>query len=182
VSEAADAVHVPRQVHDILRPGQERCPRMTMRSNQRYTRRAGCHPAGEDLHRRRSRWSRRVFPRQELCGLTTQLRRSGSSIAANLAEGCKRSGDAGWPASVRSRWAPPVNWNITWRWPGTSNSADRRRQAHAHRVHPEAESRRLKRRNNQPSKISNMFGLAFRDNDMVLSHVIAGAAAWRSTP
>jgi four helix bundle protein len=34
------------------------------------------------------------FPRQELYGLTTQLRRSCSSIAANLAEGCGRNGDA----------------------------------------------------------------------------------------
>jgi four helix bundle protein len=35
-----------------------------------------------------------TFPRQELYGLTSQLRRSCSSIAANLAEGCGRSGDA----------------------------------------------------------------------------------------
>jgi four helix bundle protein len=34
------------------------------------------------------------FPRHELYGLTTQLRRSSSSIAANLAEGCGRNGDA----------------------------------------------------------------------------------------
>jgi four helix bundle protein len=34
------------------------------------------------------------FPRQELYGLTSQLRRSCSSIAANLAEGCGRNGDA----------------------------------------------------------------------------------------
>jgi four helix bundle protein len=34
------------------------------------------------------------FPRAELYGLTTQLRRSSSSIAANLAEGCDRNGDA----------------------------------------------------------------------------------------
>jgi four helix bundle protein len=35
-----------------------------------------------------------TFPREELYGLTTQLRRSSSSIPANLAEGCGRSGDA----------------------------------------------------------------------------------------
>jgi four helix bundle protein len=34
------------------------------------------------------------FPREELYGLTGQIRRSCSSISANLAEGCGRSGDA----------------------------------------------------------------------------------------
>jgi four helix bundle protein len=34
------------------------------------------------------------FPRSELYGLTSQLRRSCSSISANLAEGCGRNGDA----------------------------------------------------------------------------------------
>jgi four helix bundle protein len=34
------------------------------------------------------------FPREELYGLTAQIRRAGSSIAANLAEGCGRNGDA----------------------------------------------------------------------------------------
>jgi len=35
-----------------------------------------------------------TLPREELYGLTTQLRRSCSSIPANLAEGCGHSGDA----------------------------------------------------------------------------------------
>lgn len=35
-----------------------------------------------------------TFPREELYGLRTQLRRACSSIPANLAEGCGRSGDA----------------------------------------------------------------------------------------
>ena len=35
----------------------------------------------------------RDFPRDELYGLTAQLRRSSSSITANLAEGCGRGGD-----------------------------------------------------------------------------------------
>jgi four helix bundle protein len=36
----------------------------------------------------------RSFPRDEQFGLTSQIRRSCSSIAANLAEGCGRNGDA----------------------------------------------------------------------------------------
>jgi len=35
-----------------------------------------------------------AFPREELYGLTSQLRRSASSIPATLAEGCGRNGDA----------------------------------------------------------------------------------------
>jgi four helix bundle protein len=35
-----------------------------------------------------------TFPREEMYGLTSQLRRACSSIAANLAEGCGRNGDA----------------------------------------------------------------------------------------
>lgn len=35
-----------------------------------------------------------MFPREELYGLTSQLRRCSSSIPANLAEGCGRNGDA----------------------------------------------------------------------------------------
>jgi len=34
------------------------------------------------------------FPREELYGLTAQLRRCSASIPANIAEGCGRSGDA----------------------------------------------------------------------------------------
>jgi four helix bundle protein len=34
-----------------------------------------------------------TFPREELYGLTSQLRRCSSSLPANLAEGCGRNGD-----------------------------------------------------------------------------------------
>jgi len=35
-----------------------------------------------------------TFPKDEKYGLTSQIKRSASSIAANIAEGCGRSGDA----------------------------------------------------------------------------------------
>ena len=35
----------------------------------------------------------RSFPKDELFGLTTQIRRAASSVGANLAEGCGRRGD-----------------------------------------------------------------------------------------
>ena len=36
----------------------------------------------------------RAFPREELYGLTSQLRRASASVGANIAEGCGRRSDA----------------------------------------------------------------------------------------
>ena len=36
----------------------------------------------------------KVFPREEQFGLTSQVRRAGASIVANIAEGCGRDGEA----------------------------------------------------------------------------------------
>jgi four helix bundle protein len=36
----------------------------------------------------------KTFPREEIYGLTSQMRRSASSIPTNIAEGCGRTGDA----------------------------------------------------------------------------------------
>src|SRR3989442_4614749 len=41
------------------------------------------------------------FPRDETYGLTTQIRRSASSIPSNIAEGCGRDGDAELLRSLR---------------------------------------------------------------------------------
>src|ERR1700733_1766955 len=39
-------------------------------------------------------YTSRGFPRDELYGLTSQMRRSSASIGANIAEGCCRKGDS----------------------------------------------------------------------------------------
>ena len=39
-----------------------------------------------------------AFPKQEVYGLTSQIRRCAASIAANIAEGCGKRGNAEFPA------------------------------------------------------------------------------------
>jgi four helix bundle protein len=43
-------------------------------------------------------------PREERFGLTSQIRRSSASIAANLAEGCGRRSNGEMPVSSRFQW------------------------------------------------------------------------------
>lgn len=60
-----------------------------------------------------------TFPREELYGLTTQLRRSSSSISANLAEGCGRNGDAEFARFCSIAMGSASELEITSCWPET---------------------------------------------------------------
>jgi hypothetical protein len=53
------------------------------------------------------------FPREEIYGLTSQLRRSSVSIPANLAEGCGRNRDGEFQRFVQLRWTLRTSWSIT---------------------------------------------------------------------
>ena len=59
-----------------------------------------------------------TFPREELYGLTSQIRRCSASIAANIAEGCGRGEMQNFIASCRLLPVPPANWITTFCWPG----------------------------------------------------------------
>ena len=61
---------------------------------------------------------RASFPREELYGLTTQLRRSSSSISANLAEGCGRNGDAELARFCSIAIGSAVSWTTACCWLG----------------------------------------------------------------
>ena len=52
------------------------------------------------------------FPKDELYGLTSQIRRASASIPANIAEGCGRTaGGLSWVAFFKLRWARPASLN-----------------------------------------------------------------------
>jgi four helix bundle protein len=55
------------------------------------------------------------FPKQELFGLVTQMRRCSSSIPANIAEGCGRLGNAELHRFLQIT-DLRTNWNITCYW------------------------------------------------------------------
>ncbi len=80
------------------------------------------------------------FPRQELYGLVSQLRRAASSMGANMAEGCCRGATRILPASSKSRWVLPLKrsasycspaiWD-TWTPGSTHNLSNRSRRSSA---------------------------------------------------
>jgi four helix bundle protein len=57
------------------------------------------------------------FPREELYGLTSQIRRSCASIPANIAEGCGRTGKAELARFLQVSWVRPANSNTIFYWP-----------------------------------------------------------------
>jgi four helix bundle protein len=103
-----------------------------------------------------------TFPREELYGLTSQLRRSCSSIPANLAEGCGRNGDAEFArfSCIAMGSASELEYHLLL---GRRSEADqakglrgtgrerRRGEAHADRAHPKAERRPLSAENSSLS-------------------------------
>ena len=56
------------------------------------------------------------FPKEELYGITSQMRRSGSSIAANIAEGCGRSGNGEFHRFLNVAMGSAVEWSISYCW------------------------------------------------------------------
>ena len=72
------------------------------------------HSMTLDLYRKT-----KSFPREELYGLSNQIRRAAASIGANIAEGCGRDGKAELGRFLRSRSARPANFSTTFCLPVT---------------------------------------------------------------
>jgi len=51
------------------------------------------------------------FPKHEIFGIVSQIRRAGSSIGANIAEGCGRGGNAEFQRFLQMAMGSPANWN-----------------------------------------------------------------------
>ncbi len=66
-----------------------------------------------DVHR-----ASKSFPREEMYGLTSQIRRASVSIATNIAEGSCRNGDADFARFLQmaAGSASEVEWTITCSW------------------------------------------------------------------
>jgi len=60
------------------------------------------------------------FPRPELFGLTSQIRRSAASVPANIAEGCGKRGNGEFQSFLNIAPDQPANSNITFCWLMTS--------------------------------------------------------------
>ena len=56
------------------------------------------------------------FPKEEMYGLTSQVRRAAASIGANIAEGCCRKGDVELGRFLQIAMGSAVKWSITVCW------------------------------------------------------------------
>ena len=59
------------------------------------------------------------FPKDELYGLTSQMRRSAASVGANIAEGCGKLSKPDFGDSCRQLWDRRASWSTTCCWRGT---------------------------------------------------------------
>jgi hypothetical protein len=60
--------------------------------------------------------SSKAFPREEIYGFTSQMRRASASIGANIAEGCCGRAIPMWAGLCKLRWGLPANGSTTVCW------------------------------------------------------------------